>query len=301
MKTAVLLITFNRLDYVQETLKAIAKAKPPRLYLASDGPRPTKAGEKEKVQAVREYMLSHIDWPCEIHQRFLKTNSGGCKFGVSGAVTWFFENEKQGIILEDDCVADPSFFDYCEILLDKYKKDRRVWHIAGDAPVEADIPETYYFAKIQHCWGWASWADRWKHFSLDLSYYGEKDIQKFSSIPAVQNYWRSILIDLKNNLIDTWDYQWTFTIVSHGGLCINPSHNLISNIGTQGIHYSGKDTELFKKTFPILKIKHPKKIKLNHKLVDRIWREKIRITIPQIDYRLKLFGYVPLFHWRKLK
>ena len=301
MKTAVLLITFNRLDYVKETLKAIAKAKPQRLYLASDGPRPTKIGEKGKVQAVRDYMLSHIDWPCEVHQRFLETNSGGCKYGVSGAVTWFFENESEGIILEDDCVANPSFFDYCEQLLEKYRNDKRIWHIAGDAPIEADIKETYYFAKIQHCWGWASWADRWQHFSLDLSNYGEKEIQKFSNISAIQNYWRSILIDLKHNLIDTWDYQWSFNIVAHNGLCINPAHNLISNIGLEGVHYSGNDEELSKKTFSISNIKHPKKVHLNQLLVNRIWLEKFRIRVPITDYCVFLFGKIPLFHRRKIK
>lgn len=301
MKTAVLFITFNRLDYVQETLEAIAKAKPPRLYLASDGPRPTKDGEKEKVQAVRDYMLSHIDWPCEVHQRFLKTNSGGCKYGVSGAITWFFENEKQGIILEDDCVPNPSFFDYCETLLDKYKNDKRIWHITGDAPVEANISTTYYFSKIQHCWGWASWADRWKYFSLDLSKYGEKEIQKFSRIPAVQRYWRLILADVKNGLIDSWAYPWTFNIIKHGALCINPAHNLISNIGTEGVHYSGYDPELFKKTYGISKIKHPQKIKIDRKLLDKIWCKKFYfIEIPEVEFQVKLFGKIPFCHWRKL-
>jgi len=164
MKTAVLLITFNRLEYLQRTFTVVRKVKPPRLYIASDGPRPQKEGEKELVEKVRNWMLSHIDWPCEVKTRFLETNSGGCKYGVSGAVSWLFANEPEGIILEDDCVPDETFFSYCEELLEKYRDDKRIWHIAGDAPIEVDIPESYYFAKIQHCWGWASWADRWKHF-----------------------------------------------------------------------------------------------------------------------------------------
>ncbi len=147
MKTAVLLITFNRLDYVKESLKAIAKAKPPRLYIASDGPRPDKIGEKEQVQAVRDYVLSHIDWKCEVFTRFLEKNSGGCKNGVSGAVTWFFENEPEGIILEDDCVANPSFFPYCEKLLKKYRDNKNVWHIAGDAPNRNRYPRNLLFCQ----------------------------------------------------------------------------------------------------------------------------------------------------------
>ena len=292
MKTAVLLITFNRLDYVKESLKAIAKAKPPRLYIASDGPRPDKVGEKEQVQAVRDYLLSHIDWECEVHKRFLDTNSGGCKNGVSGAVTWFFENEPKGIILEDDCVANPSFFPYCEKLLKKYRNNKKVWHIAGDAPIEIDIPETYYFAKIQHCWGWASWADRWKHFSLDLSNYGINELKKFSEHESVQRYWGDILDRLKRNEIDSWAYPWSFNIVAHDGLCINPAHNLISNIGVKGVHYSGNDKELSKKTFSINKIKHPRKVCLDKNLVDEIYIQKFGIGDIKIAKEVKpMYSY----------
>ena len=298
MKTAVLLITFNRLDYVKETLKAISVAKPPRLYLASDGPRPHKIGEDKIVQEVRNYMLTHIDWECEIHTRFLSENSGGCKYGVSGAVSWFFENETEGIVLEDDCVANPTFFTFCEEMLEKYRDNKNIWHIAGDAPIEANIPYSYYFAKIQHCWGWASWADRWKHFSLDVSHYGKNEIQKFSNHPSVQDYWRIILSEVKNNLIDTWDYQWTFHIVSNDGLCINPSHNLISNIGEQGVHYCGATDELTKPTFSLNEIKHPSKIKINQKLVDKIYTDKFQIPIPFQLYKFSLFGKIPLFTWR---
>lgn len=298
MKTAVLLITFNRLDYVKETLKAISVARPPRIYLASDGPRPHKVGEDKIVQEVRDYMLSHINWPCEIHTRFLGTNSGGCKYGVSGAVSWFFNNEPEGIILEDDCVADPTFFTFCEELLEKYRENKKIWHIAGDAPIETDISASYYFAKIQHCWGWASWADRWQYFSLDVSNYGEKEIQKFSKTPIVQEYWRGILTDLKNNLIDTWDYQWTLHILANDGMCINPAHNLISNIGEQGVHYNGTTNELLKPTISISALKHPKKIKLNEKLINQIYSDKFNIPLSVLTYKFSLFGKIPLFTWR---
>ncbi len=294
MKTAVLLITFNRLDYVKETLKAISDAKPPRLYIASDGPRPEKKGEEKAVQQVREYILSHIDWPCEIHKRFLKTNSGGCKYGVSGAVTWFFKNEKEGIILEDDCVATPSFFSYCEELLNKYRDNKKIWHIAGDAPIEVNIPETYYFSKLQHCWGWASWADRWQHFSLDISMYDKNVLSKFSHLSSVQKYWHFIQKSLIANKIDTWDYQWTFHIVAHDGICINPAHNLISNIGETGVHFDGVNSNLKKKTHEISKIIHPTEIKINNEFVERIYREAFNLQ-PTLKTKYYLFGFIPLF------
>lgn len=109
MNTAILLLTFNRLDYLVSVFDVTAKAKPKRLYLASDGPRCDKHGEAEKVQEVRNYLLDNINWDCEVKTRFLEKNSGGCANGVSGAITWFFKNEEQGIILEDDCLPSQSF------------------------------------------------------------------------------------------------------------------------------------------------------------------------------------------------
>lgn len=294
MKTAVLLITFNRLEYLQKTFAAVRKAKPPRLYIASDGPRPQKVGEKEQVEQIRAWMLSHIDWPCEVKTRFLETNSGGCKYGVSGAVSWLFANEPEGIILEDDCVPDETFFAYCEELLEKYRDDKRVWHIAGDAPIEADIPESYYFAKIQHCWGWACWADRWKHFSLDISGYGKNELKKFSDNRLVQKYWQGIMKSMNRNEIDTWDYQWTFHIVAHDGLCINPAHCLVSNVGEVGVHFDGgANEELNRKLVPITKIVHPAKVELNKELVERIYKEKFGIVQPEPKIKkYKLFGWL---------
>ncbi len=302
MKTAVLLITFNRLEYLQKTFAAVRKVKPPRLYIASDGPRPQKEGEKEIVEQVRTWMLSHIDWPCEVKTRFLETNSGGCKYGVSGAVSWLFDNEPEGIILEDDCVPDETFFGYCEELLEKYRDDKRVWHIAGDAPIEADISESYYFAKIQHCWGWASWADRWQHFSLDISKYGKKELKKFSDNRLVQKYWQGILKCMNRNEIDTWDYQWTFHIVAHDGLCINPAHCLVSNVGEIGVHFEGgASKELNRKLVPITKIVHPAKVELNKEFVERIYKEKFGIVQPEPKIKkYKLFGWLPLLTTEEL-
>lgn len=304
MKTAVLLLTFNRLDYLKDMFSAVAKAKPPRLYIASDGPRPEKKGEKEKVQEVRDYLLSHIDWDCEVKTRFLKTNSGGCKYGVSGAVTWFFENEPEGIILEDDCVPNHTFFNYCEELLNRYRDDKRVWHIAGDAPIEINIKESYYFAKIEHCWGWASWADRWKNFSLDLSKYGNKEIANFSNDKNVQAYWSRILGRLQRGEIDSWAYPWTFNIVAHGGLCVNPAHCLVSNIGEVGVHYSANNADLNRKTTAVENIIHPKKVEFNQVMVNKIYFERMKIKPETKDIVIQkvhkkkqkylLFGFIPL-------
>lgn len=275
MNKAVLLVTFNRKDYLMQVFAAVAKAKPPRLYLASDGPRANKPGEKEVVDDIRKWMLKNVTWPCEVKTRFLEKNSGGCGPGVSGSVTWFFQNEQDGIILEDDCVPAQSFFRYCEELLDRYADDKRVWHIAGDAPIDADINETYYFAKTMHCWGWAGWADRWKFFDLHAYDYGDEVYRSISPNRRVQRFWRRTMKRCRRGEIETWDYQWAMAIISRHGLCATPTHPLVSNIGDIGVHpQPSAGTRLHRRAEDIEgEIVHPPEVMVHARLSQRILEE----------------------------
>ena len=291
MNKAVLFVTFNRLDYVKETFEQIRKAKPPRFYIASDGPREHVEGEKEKIQEVRDYILSNIDWDCDVKTRFLDKNSGGSAYNIPASINWMFECEKDGIIIEEDCVPNQSFFKFCEELLDKYKDDKRVWHITGDgACPNLQIKESYYFAKIQHCWGWASWADRWKHFKLDITDYNRDNLKKFSDKKEVQQYWSDILTMMQAKPGFAWDYQWTFIIVANNGYCINPTKNLVSNIGVEGEHYSGNSTELKAKTYEIENIVHPKNIEYNWNAIDYIYTTRFGIKKQKSIWYKQIFS-----------
>ena len=259
----VLFLVFNRIDTAKQVFNVIKKAKPPRLYIGSDGPREQKEGEAEKVKAVREYVLSSIDWDCEVKTLFREKNLG-CKYAVSSAVTWFFEHEDMGIILEDDCLPSLSFFKFCEELLIRYKDDKSIWHIGGsnfqDGIKRGDAD--YYFSAINHIWGWASWADRWKFYDKELnniqdSYF----INNYWSGKAFK-YWEKIFWKMKNKEIDTWDYQWTFSMWKNNGIAILPNVNMISNIGF-GIDSRSKlkkpDKNINRKRYEIdlINIKHP--------------------------------------------
>lgn len=275
LQKPILLLIFNRPDTTQKVFEQIKIAKPPRLYIASDGARANKPGEREIVAQVRKYVLDNIDWNCNVKTLFREENLG-CGVAISQAVTWFFENEKDGIILEDDCVPHQSFFYFCEKLLDHYRYDKRVWHVSGNQFLDNfDNGASYYFAKVQHCWGWASWADRWQHYKFDLQDYDKKNIKNFSSEKQVQKYWLSILKQMKEHKIDTWDYQWAFWIVAHQGLCINPSKNLVSNIGIVGTHFEDvMDSPLLNRpTYAVDHITHPQRVVIDEKATEQIYRQ----------------------------
>jgi hypothetical protein len=237
LKTAVLFLVFNRLDTTRQVFEAIRLAKPPRLYIASDGARLSREGEDETVKAVREYLVSNIDWECEVKILFREQNLG-CKLAVSSAISWFFENEEMGIILEDDCLPDPSFFPFCEELLERYRHDPRIGMISGDNfqfghKINND---SYYFSNINHIWGWATWRSRWQHdYDVAIKHWpqirDEGRVADWFGSKAEQDSFAENFEKVYQGKIDTWDYQWHFGSRLNGRISVMPNFNLISNIG----------------------------------------------------------------------
>ena len=237
MDTPLLLIAWRRPHTLRQVIDAIRPVAPTRLYVACDGPNPERPGEAEKVAATRAVIEHEIDWPCQIERLYSDTNQG-CRLGVSRAITWFFEQVDEGIILEDDCVPHPDFFPYCTTLLERYRDDTRVWCISGNNFQNGHWrgDGSYYFSHYNHCWGWASWRRCWQHYDADLRQWESlRDSGLLETIfqnPSERNYWIAIwqrLVDEAKP--DTWDYQWTFTCLANGGLTALPNQNLVSNIG----------------------------------------------------------------------
>ncbi len=262
--TPVLFVIFNRPDTTQKVFNAIRQAKPKQLFVAADGPREGKEGEKEKCEQVRE-IIEQIDWDCEVKTLFRDKNLG-CKIAVSSAIDWFFENVEEGIILEDDCLPSQSFFWFCQELLEYYRNDTRIMHISGDNFQfgRKRGEGTYYFSKYAHVWGWATWKTAWKYFDVNMESFKkfktENQIENIFKINQQKKYWMKILQRIYNNKINTWDYQWTYTCFANNGFCIMPNDNLVSNIGfdVQSTHTQGENSIFSKmKTEEITEIIHP--------------------------------------------
>jgi len=268
LQTAVLFVLFNRPHTTAKVFEAIRKAKPPRLYVACDGPRADRKADAQKVKRVREIITS-IDWPCEVKTLFHERNLG-CKYAVSGAITWFFKHEEQGIILEDDCLPSQSFFWFCEELLLRYKTNRKVWHISG-ATVNKNINshESYHFSAYPGIWGWASWANRWDPCDVELESISLDAFKNaIKQYTLCKHYWYSLFQRVKRTEIDTWDYQWIFKMWVNGGLCITPNRNLVSNIGFGNDATHTKDDGSSLACMPhedIDVVEHPLIIAVNHK------------------------------------
>jgi len=288
----ILFLVFNRLDTTKQVFEMIRKAAPKKLYLASDGPRDSRVGEKEKVEEVRDYVRKSIDWNCEIKTLFREENLG-CGKAVSGAITWFFENEEMGIILEDDCLPHIDFFNFCAILLEKYKDNDNIAAISGASLIQNKFKSkySYYFGKYGGIWGWASWRRAWKGYQFDINLLDktiiEQKINDTFTVPEERKFWKSVF----NKKIDTWDYQWCFHILVNKRFSIVPYTNLVANIGFGGnsTHTSDKSSDLSSmKTQPILPVVHPSEIAINAKNDDYIFNKYFRPS--SVSFKRKIIN-----------
>ena len=134
----VALFVFNRPDLTAQVFDVVRAAKPPVLFVSADGPRPDRPDDERLCRETREIVQS-VDWPCEVHWN-LRDQNLGCGPAMSQGISWVFEHVDRAIILEDDCIPDPTFFPFCDELLERYQDDSRVLQIAGsnlDAPAAA--------------------------------------------------------------------------------------------------------------------------------------------------------------------
>lgn len=238
MNTPVAFIIFNRADVTERVFAEIARAKPPKLFVIADGPRSGKPDDAEKCAAARA-VIDRVDWNCEVHRNFSDVNIG-CGRRPATGISWVFEHTDRAIILEDDCLPDPTFFRFCDELLEKYRDDARVMHISGNNfqfGVDRG-PSSYYFSRHNICAGaWATWRRAWEHFDMSMKLWPELRetpwlLYTLGNARAAE-YWRKIFDEGYAHAGDTdyWDYQWTFSFWAQSGLAAVPGVELLSNIG----------------------------------------------------------------------
>jgi hypothetical protein len=230
--TPILLIGFNRLDTTKRVLAAIREVKPKQLFFAVDAPRPGHQ-EEEKCRQVRN-LVKEVDWECEVKTFFPEKNLGA-RLGVSGAITWFFNQVEEGIILEHDCLPDPSFFRFCQELLVKYRHEPKVMQISGNCFYpQASQEQSYYFSHIPHIWGWATWRRAWQHYDVNMAGWPADKQQLIKGMFADElnrEKWTYLFDKVYLKQSETWDFQFAYAILAQGGVSIIPCVNLVSNIG----------------------------------------------------------------------
>lgn len=296
LSTPVAFIIFNRLDTTERVFAEIARARPPKLLVVGDGPRTNRAGEAEKVAACRA-IIDRVDWPCEVLTNFSETNLG-CKVRVSSGLDWVFDQVPEAIILEDDCLPHPTFFRFCQELLERYRDDDRIGMISGDNFQfgYAINDDSYYFSNLNHIWGWASWRSRWQiDYDVNVNNWpkirDEKRFKDWFGSKSEQDNFAKIMENVYQGKVDTWDYQWQFASCIQGRIAVMPNMNLISNIGfgVEATHTTGQSVLAnILSTSVIFPLKHPTMVFASRVLDSRFRQFALKKSlIGRVKYKLK--------------
>ena len=260
---AVLLTVWKRPEQVLRVINVLREYKPKKVYVSCDGPNINIEGQKEKVLKTRSIIDQSIDWDCNLYKNYSDVNLG-CRDGMTKAIDWFFNNEEEGIIIEDDCLPNIEFFEYCDNLLEKYRFNERIFSISGcnrhNGLIRGEY--SYFFSRYVHVWGWAGWRRSWKKYDKSMQEWEKfkrfANINSFFISKREKSFWIETFDNLtKLNVPDTWDYQWVFAHILNDALSIIPNSNLISNIGfgTDSTHsFAPPKTQITKNIIPI---KHP--------------------------------------------
>lgn len=270
MTAPLLLVVHKRADTTAEVVRSVRVARPSRVYVAGDGARPWVPDEQEAVTTVRQSLERLIDWPCDVRTRWSEKNLG-CGLAVKTAIDWFFENETEGIILEDDTVPNASFFSFATELLRRYRTDSAVGMIAGTNHTGVR-PRTasYLFSRNRRPWGWAGWAASWQVMDYEMSWRKagrtNEVLQRMGVSRRQWTHWQRALRAIDSGAVDAWDWQWFFSMAANGLSTATPGENLVANIGfrSDATHTRGRGRPEFTRTkelsFPLV---HPKQVVLD--------------------------------------
>lgn len=265
-KIPILILCYNRPLHFERILFEVLKYSPNHLYISCDGPKNNK--DYDNIMIIKR-LVDVIDKKIKVTTRFNNINLG-CKFGVIQGINWFFDNENEGIILEDDCLPSQSFFYFSEDLINKYRNNYSISMISGSNFSDGKFTNrySYYFSRYSHIWGWATWKSRWKNYILNESRDNiDKVINENFGNSHEGRFWRECFMKVYLDSFDTWDYQWVYTNLKLNNLSIMPYSNLVSNIGfdenathTKNTNSKIKNLEFEKVIFPL---NHPLHIKYN--------------------------------------
>lgn len=282
-RAPVLLLIFNRPELTRRLFEVVRKASPSVLLVSADGPRPDRPDDVRLCSEARA-IVSDIDWPCEVHYRFLDENLG-CDPAVATALDWAFGIVDRSIIFEDDCIPEPGFFRFCDELLELYKDDTRIWHVAGSnlgAPPDAFGGASYGFASFPVVWGWATWRRAWANFDMTIEAWPAfRDAGMLGGLHASRRrrYAMRREYDRVHAGPPPWDRPWQFAVMSQHALAVYPSINQVSNLGfgADATHTRGAGAVAAIPTAPLdMPLTHPAQVAHSPALERHLEREILR-------------------------
>lgn len=234
LDTPVVFSIFNRPAHTRTVFDIIAAARPKKLFIIADGPRPGHPTDAERCRLARA-AVEKVTWPCDVRMDAADANMG-CRDRMLSGSDWVFGQVEEAIFLEDDTVPHPDFFRFCEELLRRYRDDRRVMSITGLCLRPLSVSAySYGFSTLACGWGRACWRRSWEAFDPTMSLWPEvRDNGLLSQVfpdRAQAAYWHQIMESTYRGRFDSWGYPFILSCWLLGGLTAMPGRNLVRNIG----------------------------------------------------------------------
>ena len=295
----ILITAYNRSKNFKKLINSIKFYKT-KIYVSIDGPK----NDYDKVEQLKIInLIEKNKKKLKIKYRILNQNLG-CQKATFSSLDWFFSYEKEGIILEDDNLPTISFFEFCNKLLIKYRKNKKIFSISGYSPYKKIIiEEDYFFSNIFLSWGWATWRNRWFIEKILIpndkwkNYLNSNNWQLFLDDNIKKRYFNRIYNLILRNKIDSWSFLWLLFGVINKSKFILPKYNLVKNTGTQtfGANYVPSKFEYANLKTKNLKLKNfSKKIVHNQLLDSNLFYYNFRPKNQLYPWRL-IFLFLSLF------
>ena len=309
LNSPVLIIAYNRYSNFKTLLNSLRLYKS-KIYISIDGPK----NNHDKVEQLKIVnLIKKIQKSYKIKYRVLKKNYG-CQKAVFSALDWFFLHEKKGIILEDDTLPSPSFFNFCNKLLIKYYNDKKIFSISSYTPLKKTKTNAdYFFSKLFMCWGWATWRSRWliaKKFIPEekwVKLLKTKEWNLFLNENIKERYFNKVYNLILLNKLDSWSFLWMLFGTANKSKFILPKYNLVKNTGTQthGANYVPSNFEYANFKRFQFNIEHYPKTNSYNKKLDRLlfnynFRPKNQLYPWRVIFIIKSLFFDPKFFFSKI-
>lgn len=301
MQTPVVMMVFNRPEPTLRVFERVRAARPPRLLVVCDGPRPDRPADAGRVAEVRRIFDTAVDWPCEVIRDFSEQNLG-CMQRIRSGLDHAFQLFEEAVIVEDDCLPDSSFFPFCDEMLARYRSNPRIMHVAGtNFTAGRHRPSaSYWFSHHPWMWGWATWRRAWQYYDFHYAAWDSHQRELSDSFASAwdRQYWISTFDQARRNFeaTNTWDFQWNFSCRIHGGLSVVPENNLVENLGfgADSSHTFGDMTRLCIPVRPLqFPLRHPRAVRecrYADDLLTRIYAGAPLGPLDNLRARLRVFA-----------
>ena len=234
---ALLIVAYQRREEVSQILEVALSAGITRVYAVIDIEKSLDRSAYANQIEMKKVFLKYKN-DCEILKVHLRTKNVGCAVSVVTGADWIFKYEDTAVVLEDDCIPESTFFQYCNATVDLLKHDRETMLACGSQFVPSELLfNNWYKSKYALTWGWFTTSSKWKEISNYFTN-SQIDISNKSSVinlfawPKYENdYWSAGEVRARRGIVDVWDTILVSYLFSQKKFSILPPAPLVSNVG----------------------------------------------------------------------